>query len=237
MNKEASIHVLILDDNPFHRYVFESICSNFSHVTLMTRVSPLKADFPEPDLILINLNPQCICVRHLISISRELYPQIPIIGYLNTFNEGESKEHIDIEVLPITVMSYHELLLQFSEYLGLLQVGDSIHEQAPLNSNERYTGLTYFKRLSPREKDIFCLLGKGLGTIEIAEIVNCSPRTVETHIRKIGDKLNEAGLFRIRRIAIQEAREWKCQVLSDPGDHRCIHIGNTVGHCPYLKAQ
>ncbi len=50
------------------------------------------------------------------------------------------------------------------------------------------SGLKY--RLSPREQEIIHLVAKGFPNKSIAILLNISPCTVATHIRRIFDKLN-----------------------------------------------
>ena len=48
-------------------------------------------------------------------------------------------------------------------------------------------------RLSEREYEVFLLVGRGLMSKEIAEKLFISPQTVQTHRRKIADKLGTIG--------------------------------------------
>jgi DNA-binding NarL/FixJ family response regulator len=48
-------------------------------------------------------------------------------------------------------------------------------------------------RLSEREYEVFLLVGRGLMSKEIAEKLFISPQTVQTHRRKIADKLGTTG--------------------------------------------
>jgi DNA-binding NarL/FixJ family response regulator len=49
------------------------------------------------------------------------------------------------------------------------------------------------ERLSEREYEIFLLIGRGLMSKEIGEKLDISPQTVQTHRKKIGEKLGTAG--------------------------------------------
>jgi DNA-binding NarL/FixJ family response regulator len=49
------------------------------------------------------------------------------------------------------------------------------------------------QRLSPREYEIFLLIGRGLLSKEIGEKLGISPLTVQTHRKRIGEKLGTAG--------------------------------------------
>lgn len=55
--------------------------------------------------------------------------------------------------------------------------------------------------LSPREHEVFALLGEGLANPEIAERLYISHRTVEHHVSRVVDKLG----LRARAEAVAEA--------------------------------
>lgn len=58
-------------------------------------------------------------------------------------------------------------------------------------------------RLSPREHEIFRLIGRGLSTKEIASAAFISPQTVETHRKKITAKLGLRASALVRYAALQ----------------------------------
>jgi DNA-binding NarL/FixJ family response regulator len=56
--------------------------------------------------------------------------------------------------------------------------------------------------LSDRERQIFDQVGKGIGNAEIAEELNISPRTVETHLTRMVSKLEFKNRRELRKYAI-----------------------------------
>lgn len=58
-------------------------------------------------------------------------------------------------------------------------------------------------KLSDRELEIFQLIAKGYGTRQIAETLNLSTRTVETHREHIREKMDLKNGFELVRYAIQ----------------------------------
>lgn len=63
------------------------------------------------------------------------------------------------------------------------------------------------EKLSDREMEVFQLIGRGFGTKEIAEQLNLSTKTIETHRAHIKEKL---GFFDARELA-RFAIEWNAQ--------------------------
>jgi len=58
--------------------------------------------------------------------------------------------------------------------------------------------------LSPREREILQLLAEGRGTREMAKKLNVSVKTVETHRRKIMEKLNIRSVAELTKFAVRE---------------------------------
>jgi DNA-binding NarL/FixJ family response regulator len=61
------------------------------------------------------------------------------------------------------------------------------------------------RKLSDRELQVFSCIGKGLGTIEIADKFNLSTKTIDTHKEHIKLKLHCASSQELRRLAIEWA--------------------------------
>ena len=59
------------------------------------------------------------------------------------------------------------------------------------------------ERLSDRELEVFRLIGKGLGTREIAETLHLSIKTIETYRAHIKEKLNLSTATELVRVAVQ----------------------------------
>jgi len=59
------------------------------------------------------------------------------------------------------------------------------------------------RKLSNRELQVFTLIGKGLGTIEIAARFNLSTKTIDTHKEHIKLKLHLNNSQELRQLAIE----------------------------------
>ena len=64
------------------------------------------------------------------------------------------------------------------------------------------------RQLTPREREIFELLIRGLRTDEIAQKLFISPRTVETHKHRVMNKVSAHSIMQIRQVAA------RCGLLS-----------------------
>lgn len=73
-----------------------------------------------------------------------------------------------------------------------IYVSEAVKEQilsSVANSNCKVTHS--IDTLSPREFQVFRLYGEGLKTVQIADKLQCSPKTIETHCHRIRHKLNQ----------------------------------------------
>jgi DNA-binding NarL/FixJ family response regulator len=69
-------------------------------------------------------------------------------------------------------------------------------------------------KLSNRQLQIFSLIGRGLGTAEIAVKLNLSAKTIDAHKEHIKQKLRCGSSRELRRLAI----EWARQAPREPAD-------------------
>jgi len=70
-------------------------------------------------------------------------------------------------------------------------------EESVAWSTHRRRQLVRTARLSPRERDVFRLLIKGLSSKAIAAELNVSPKTVEDHRAQISAKTETSGLAQL----------------------------------------
>lgn len=54
-------------------------------------------------------------------------------------------------------------------------------------------------QLTPRELEVFALIGQALSTVEIAAQLSVSPKTIETHISKIRERFGFRGIRQLIR--------------------------------------
>ena len=57
--------------------------------------------------------------------------------------------------------------------------------------------------LTDRELEVFTLIGQGTGTLEMADELGLSIKTVETHQMRIKQKLNLANAAQLRKYAVR----------------------------------
>jgi DNA-binding NarL/FixJ family response regulator len=72
-----------------------------------------------------------------------------------------------------------------------------------IESGQRRRPLIPVETLSDRQFQIFNLLGKGLGTVEIAAKLNLSAKTIDTHKEHLKDKLRCNTAQELKQLAIE----------------------------------
>ncbi len=84
------------------------------------------------------------------------------------------------------------------------RIHDYMAERDSLQTGEEW--LASMSKLSDRQLQIFNLIGKGLGTIEIAGSLQVSTKTVDTHKEHIKQKLHCGSTQELRQLAIEWAK-------------------------------
>jgi len=73
-----------------------------------------------------------------------------------------------------------------------------------LASQLHYRDEKLHEKLSNREYQIFCMIGTGIDTSDIAAKLNLSPKTVSTYQSRIMDKMNLRSKGELIRYAIEQ---------------------------------
>ncbi|MCR5285484.1 MAG: response regulator transcription factor [Treponema sp.] len=72
-----------------------------------------------------------------------------------------------------------------------------------IDKKDNKSAFDTISELSDRQLQIFTLIGKGLGTVEIANKLNLSIKTIDTHKENIKAKLHCASSAELRQMAIE----------------------------------
>lgn len=228
------LHVHLFDDNILHQHGLAGLLADVPGVkwSSSSMLEELEGIKRAPDLTLVHLNHASYCSHYLLGTLLKRMAQSLVMGFSMHPVKG-LESLIEIEQGRLRLATYEELVERLSEYVSVIRLRggwpslDPGLEKGSPNASE-------LSRLSPRERDVFCLVGKGLGAVEISEAVGCGVRTVETHLRKIRDSLQVGNLVEMRRLAITFTHRGHCRVFSGQEYHRCPHTGRNVGQCSFL---
>lgn len=82
-------------------------------------------------------------------------------------------------------------------------VAAKVVQQLARTRQEKEREADALQALTPREREVFCLVAQGCTNAEIAERLVLSETTVKTHVRNISNKLNLSGKGEMRVLAAQ----------------------------------
>ena len=208
--------VLIIDDHP----LFSRGLSQLIETQKDYKVTGIAKDHDEaikmlnelsPDLAIVDLNLGQEDGLELIKDILALKPQTKILVlsmhderyYADRALKAGAKGYIMKEEAESNVSTAINTVRQGKIYLS--QAEQKRHDELALNKNSNKTSepIDLVSTLSDRQLQIFTLLGKGLGTVEIAEKLKLSIKTIDTHKENMKEKLNCESAAELRKMAIE----------------------------------
>ena len=208
--------VLIIDDHP----LFSRGLSQLIETQKDYKVTGIAKDHDEaikmlnelsPDLAIVDLNLGQEDGLELIKDILALKPQTKILVlsmhderyYADRALKAGAKGYIMKEEAESNVSTAINTVMQGKIYLS--QAEQKRHDELALNKNSNKTSepIDLVATLSDRQLQIFTLLGKGLGTVEIAEKLKLSIKTIDTHKENMKEKLNCESAAELRKMAIE----------------------------------
>lgn len=216
MSVTAKQRILIVDDHPVVREGLVrllnkderlDVCGDAAdHVEAMAKLAALK-----PHLVIVDISLGGVNGIDLTKEIRHRYPKLRILilsmhketlhadralraganGYIMKHESGDKL----LEAIH-QVLDGHIYVSKAVSDMMLQQVSQAKDTDDPAQS--------FVHTLSDRELEIFQLIGQGYGTRQIADALNVSIKTVETHRQRIREKLNLNNTFEL----IQHAIHW-----------------------------
>lgn len=188
--------IAIVDPFDVERAGLEAVLQSRGHKVVFSTASPGVAakKIPKlaPDLVVVGIAPSGFDGLDIEKAIRQSCPTTRILFLLNNSSEAAS-ENASADPLSGMILksaSLQELAATIERVLGggtyvdpviarslVAQLG---HHSAPECS---------LATLSPRERDVFCLLQKGMSNSEIAKRLGISTRTAKNHVSAVLRKL------------------------------------------------
>ena len=203
--------VIIVDDHPlFSRGLSQLIetQNDFKVIGIAKdRAEALSLlDSKKPDLVIADLNLGQEDGLELIKDCLAFNPHLKVLVismhderfYAERALKAGAKGYIMKEEAETNVISAIKTVINGEIYLSeseKARIGDSLSNQkGPFDT---------INSLSDRQLQIFTLIGKGLGTVDIASKLNLSIKTIDTHKENIKAKLHCASSAELRQMAIE----------------------------------
>jgi len=193
--------VLIVDDHPIVRAGLAQLINRESDLMVCgeagSSAEALAAvEDHDPELVLLDISIKGANGIEVMKCLRESHPELPVLMlsmhdeklYAERAISAGARGYVMKQEAPGTVLTAIRSVLQ-----GKIYVSDSMTTciirdlmLSGMDPNKYRSGI---KKLSDRELEIYELIGSGLTTREIADKLNVSIKTVETHRVHIRQKL------------------------------------------------
>lgn len=93
--------------------------------------------------------------------------------------------------------------LDEQDLIDAIQKGEEILRKQTSQAEEKHELIALVDKLTPREKQVLEMISRGWTTKEIANSLDVSPRTVESHRANIADKIGTTSVAEMARIVIE----------------------------------
>jgi DNA-binding NarL/FixJ family response regulator len=206
--------VLIVDDHPVVRYGLLQMLANEPDFEVCGEAASAQealalVDQRKPDIAVVDISLKGTNGIELIKQIHAIRPEARILVssmhdeklFAERALRAGANGYINKQVAITEMVGAIRRVLSGKVYLSALMTERMVERAARLDSD---ASRSVIQRLSDRELEVFSLLGDGLSTREVAQRLNLSVKTIETHRAQIKRKL---GLRNSTEL-IQRAVEW-----------------------------
>jgi len=218
---EGTYRVLLVDDHPIVRDGLAQLIGRQADLTVCAEAANaadamLAVDSSNPDVAVIDIFLEDVSGIELTKALHETHPELPIL-VLSMHDENLYAEralragalgYVMKQEASRTILKAIRTVLQgvrfLSDHMASTLLGHAIDSTGRSASD-------LVKVLSERELEVFELLGEGCDRTQLAEKLNISTRTVETHRANIKYKLNAKNATDL----VEQAKEWIASEASE----------------------
>ena len=210
---EAKAKVLVVDDHPVVRQGMAQLISHEPDLTVCGEAGSvpeaLKAIAAcHPDVAVVDLSLKGASGLELLKDIKVRYPRLPVLVLSmadeNVFAEralrAGARGYMMKEEAAEKVLEAIRCVMAGRIYLSDAMASRLLHQFVDGKSK---AGASPVDGLSDRELEVFQLIGRGLGTGEIARQLHLSPKTIETYRAHIKNKMNLESATELLQHAIQ----------------------------------
>jgi DNA-binding NarL/FixJ family response regulator len=212
---KSKTKVIIVDDHPIVRQGLAELINNEQDLTVCGHAEDAHealAIIKEsgPDMVIVDISLKETSGMELIKDIKAQYPDLPVLAlsmhdeslYAERALRAGAKGYImKVEATENVVTAIRKVLS------GQIYVSDRMAAKMvrKLVGGGPQAGASAIESLSDRELEVFCLIGQGFGTRQIAERLHLSVKTIETYRAHIKVKLDLADSSELLQYAIQWA--------------------------------
>jgi len=218
MFEVKTVKVMIVEDHPLFCKGLAALIASKPEYVIVGETDSLSgamnmAELKRPDLAVVDINLQDGSGMDLIPRLKAQNPGIVVL-VLSMYDERYYSErilrlgargYIMKDQAGNKVMEAMQTVMAGKIYLSDAERERVLEAMTGENLREVKDWAMSLRKLSNREFQVFSLLGKGLGIIEIAAKFNLSTKTVDTHKEHIKLKLHCSSSQELRQLAIEWA--------------------------------
>jgi DNA-binding NarL/FixJ family response regulator len=206
--------ILLVDDHPVVRKGIRSILEENSEFKICGEADEGNAAMKlvqdtSPDLIIVDIQLKGhINGLELVKAIKDRYPQT--VSLVMSIDDGSTyaerairagaRGYVAKEEAPETIITAINTVMKGKMYLSP-EISTVLASKHIFGSSDNIASPV--EQLSNRELEIFKLIGKGYKRNEIAKELNININTIESHRRKIREKLNLSSSAELSKIAVQ----------------------------------
>ena len=203
--------ILIVDDHPVMRLGLTSLIESDTDLTVLGEVASHREALSflskvVPDLAIVDLELDGSDGLELIKEMKIRYPKLPAMVlsmhdeslYAERCLRAGAKAYITKQQLDNTILSVIRQLLEGKIYVSKEQEALFTTSFTGVQDSEPSSPLAV---LSDRELQVYRLIGQGIGTRDIAQLLFVSHKTIESHREHIKHKLNIDSAAKLLRHA------------------------------------
>ena len=213
MMSETAKRVLIVDDHPIVRHGLKQLLGQTPGIAVCGEVEDAQELLPSiaatrPDIVLLDISLKSVSGIDLLADVRLAHPDLPVLiltmhdesRYAERALRAGAQGYVIKEDPPEGLIRAIGSVLQGEMYLSEGMTSKMLKNFA--NGTDRRDEACV-ERLSAREREIFSLIGQGIGTRQIAANLQVSVKTVDAHRANIKRKLELKNGTQLMQVAIK----------------------------------
>lgn len=192
--------IVIVDDHPIVRQGVAAVLHRQAGLTVIGEASDVESGYnliraTKPDIAIIDISLPGVSGLELIDHLAEVVPEVAIL-VMSMLHEDDYAERVRASGARGYLMKQEVSEKIVSAVEAILSGGKYFPARKSLSSGERRQGVDSKKdkitELSNLELEVLKLLGQGLSTKSIAELIHKSPKSVELYRSNLRSKLGLA---------------------------------------------
>ena len=210
---QQKTRILIVDDHPIVREGLAKLIDQEQDMAVCGQAEDANQAVKavstlNPDLVIVDISLKETSGMDLIKDIKAHHPKLPVLTlsmhdeslYAERALRAGAQGYIMKQEAPEMVVAAIRSVLGGQVYISDKVTSRMVHKLVGSRADLSTTGVD---NLSDRELEVFLLIGRGLGTRQIAEKLFLSAKTIETYRAHIKEKLGLADATELLQYAIQ----------------------------------